>query len=67
MDEISRRVLKIIEKSEDPLETAEIVRTMPDTTRTKILNRLKDLRGDGKIKGKRVGAGTKGTWIWWAK
>lgn len=64
-DNISSKIVEILKKSKEPLETKEIENMIPNTTRTIILNRLKDLRGDGKIKGKRVGAGIKGVWIWW--
>jgi hypothetical protein len=64
-DGISKKILNILKKSKEPLETKEIENMIPSATRIMILNRLKDLRGEGKIKGKRVGAGTKGVWIWW--
>ena len=65
-DKISVRIVGILKKSDEPLETMEIERMIPKATRVMVLNRLKDLRGDGKIKGKRVGAGSKGVWIWWS-
>ena len=65
MDEITNKILEVIKNSEEPLETKEIVREL-DETRTKILYRLRELRGEGLIRGKIVGAG-KGTWIWWKK
>jgi len=42
----------------------EVVEHLKDVSRTMILYRLYDLRGQGLIKGKKVGGG-KGTWIWW--
>ena len=63
-DAISERLIKVINEASTPLETKEINELIGDETRTKIFNRLKDLRGEGLIKGKMVGAG-KGTWIWW--
>ena len=63
-DKISEKILKILNGSRDPLETKEIEIILKDYTRTKILYRLNNLRGDGLIKGKAVGSG-KGTWIWW--
>lgn len=63
-DKISEVILRIINSSNEPLETKEIERTLANETRIKIFNRLKDLRGEGLIKGKMVGSG-KGTWIWW--
>jgi len=65
-DSIAETILMIINDSDEPLETKEIEEKLPQETRTKIFTRLKDLRGEGQIKGKMVGAG-KGTWIWWRK
>lgn len=64
-DKISQKIVEILKKSDEPLETMEIEKMITKATRVMVLNRLKDLRGDGKIKGKRVGAGNKGVWIWW--
>jgi len=64
-DEISKRILNMLKKSKEPLEMADIQKQIPDATRTKIMYRLNDLRGEGKIKGKRIGAGGKGVWVWW--
>ena len=64
-DEISKRILNILKKSKEPLETKEIEKQIPDATRTKIMYRLNDLRGEGRIKGKRIGSG-KGGWVWWS-
>jgi len=66
MDKITDKVLKAINDSKEPLETKEIESKIPDETRTKILNRLKELWGRGSIRGKKVGGG-KGTWIWWRR
>jgi len=63
-DKIAETVLTIINNSDEPLETKDIEMKIPEETRTKILYRLRDLQGEGLIKGKMVGAG-KGTWIWW--
>jgi len=63
-DKISKRILEIINTSQDPLETKEIELILKNITRIKVLYRLKNLRGDGLIKGKPVGSG-KGAWIWW--
>ena len=65
-DKIVETVLDIIDSSNEPLETREIKEKLPRETRSKVFYRLKDLRGEGLIKGKMVGAG-KGTWIWWKK
>lgn len=65
-DEISHKILEILKKSKGPLETREIEKQIPSATRTKIMYRLSDLRGEGKIKGKRIGAGGKGVWVWWS-
>ena len=68
LDSISNAILKIIQNSEEPLETKEIqekiISIIKDITRTKLFYRLNNLRGDGLIKGKFVGPG-KGVWIWW--
>ena len=70
LDNISKVVLKLIEDSEEPLETKEIQKKLEvaikNVTRTKLFYRLTNLRGDGLIKGKFVGPG-KGVWIWWAE
>lgn len=66
LDKLSEKILDIINKSEEPLETKEIEEILKNSTRVKTLYRLNLLRGDGLIKGKPVGSG-KGTWIWWIK
>jgi len=63
-NEISKRILKVLELADEPLETMEIVERLKGVSRTIILNRLHQLRGEGLIRGKRVGGG-KGVWIWW--
>ncbi len=67
-DEISKVLLKVINNSEEPLETKEVEelvgRTLKGVTRTKLFYRLTMLRAEGLIKGKFVGPG-KGVWIWW--
>jgi hypothetical protein len=69
-DSITKTALKIIEESNDVLETKEIEEkiliSIKDITRTKLFARLNNLRGDNLIKGKFVGPG-KGVWIWWKK
>ncbi|MFC1691756.1 hypothetical protein ACFL0W_06270 [Nanoarchaeota archaeon] len=65
-DIISKRILEILNKAEEPLETREIELILKDVTRIKVLYRLNNLRGDGLIKGKPMGSG-KGAWIWWRK
>ena len=70
-DRTSRKILQLLERAEEPLETKEIETLLAETplkdvTRIKVLYRLNLLRGDGAIKGKPVGSG-KGTWIWWGK
>ena len=69
-DELSKVLLKTINEANEPLETKEVVEKVKefvqDATRTKVVNRLSNLRGDGVIKGKFVGPG-KGVWIWWRK
>lgn len=63
-DKIAERILIVINNSDEPLETKDIEMKIPEETRTKILYRLMNLRGEGLINGKKIGAG-KGTWIWW--
>ena len=69
-DSIANAVLKIINESEEPLETKEIQEKIEheikNVTRTKLFYRLTNLRGEGLVKGKFVGPG-KGVWIWWKK
>ena len=65
-DKTLETIITLINNSNEPLETREIEEKLPKETRTKILYRLRDLQGQGRIKGKMVGAG-KGTWIWWRK
>jgi hypothetical protein len=69
-DSITETALRIIEETDDVLETKEIEEkifvTIKDITRTKLFARLNNLRGNGLIKGKFVGPG-KGVWIWWRK
>ena len=68
-DPIKQLVLRIIDSSESPLETKEIVdlakKQDSTLTRTIVLKRLSDLRGDLALKGKYVGSG-KGVWVWWS-
>jgi len=67
-DTVEKAIVKLISASKAPLETKEVhqgvVQELGDVSRTKVLYRLNDLRGDGTIKGKSVGSG-KGVWIWW--
>lgn len=69
LDRTSTKILKVLQETEEPLETKEIETLLAearlkDITRIKVLYRLNLLRGDGVVKGKPVGSG-KGTWIWW--
>lgn len=65
-DRTIEAIIKIINSHDEPMETGELQEILSNVTRNKILLRLRDLRGDGLIRGKRVGA-AKGTWIWWRK
>lgn len=69
-DKITVTIEKVITESEEPLETKEvrekILKSLGDVSRSKVLYRLNDLRGQGEIAGKFVGSG-KGVWIWWKK
>ena len=64
IDKLSEKILSLVSKAEEPLETKDIETALGTGSRSRIMYRLNDLRGQGKIKGKRVGSG-KGTWIWW--
>ena len=70
IDELTVTTLKIINETNEPVETKEIEemvsKHIKDVTRTKLFYRLNNLRGEGLIKGKFVGPG-KGVWIWWRK
>lgn len=63
-DKLAQKILEVLTNAAEPLETREVEERIKSETRAKILYRLNDLRGQGKIKGKQVGSG-KGTWIWW--
>jgi len=65
-DKLTDALIKIINAANEPLETKEIETKLPTETRTKILNRLRDLAMQGTIRGKTLGSG-RGTWIWWKK
>lgn len=63
-DEVSKAILKIVNSADEPLETTEIIAKLGKVSRSMVLYRLNDLRGEGKIKGKSIGPG-KGAWLWW--
>ena len=67
-DEIRSKIKNIVNQSSEPLETKEIQEKMKksigDISRSKLMYRLNNLRGEGQIYGKYVGSG-KGVWIWW--
>ncbi|MGB9707773.1 MAG: hypothetical protein ACPLXC_00365 [Candidatus Pacearchaeota archaeon] len=68
-DVLAKEILKVINKSSEPLETKEIEQALAKIkgiTRTRLFYRLTLLRGEGLILGKFVGPG-KGVWIWWKK
>ena len=65
-DKLGETLIIVVSEASEPLETKEIEEKVPAETRARIFNRLKNLRGEGLIKGKMVGAG-RGTWIWWEK
>ena len=70
-DEISELIIEKVKKSNQPLETKEILDyvngKVKNITHSIVLYRLMNLRGDGEINGKRISAGAKGVWIWWKK
>jgi repressor of nif and glnA expression len=70
-DKMERTIAKVVTSSSEPLETKEIQEKVTevlgkDVTRSKLLYRLNDLRGQGEIFGKSIGSG-KGVWIWWKR
>jgi len=65
-NELAEKILEVISSATEPLETKEIEEKLKGASRAMILYRLHNLRGEGLIKGKRVGPG-KGAWIWWKK
>ena len=65
-DKITEKILEILKKADEPLETKEIELVLKNVTRIKVLYRLNNLRGEGLIKGKAIGSG-KGAWVWWRK
>jgi len=65
-NELTTKILEIVNSVNEPLETKEIEAKLKGFSRVMILSRLHNLRGEGLIKGKRVGPG-KGVWIWWKK
>ncbi len=65
-NDLISKIITLLDRSSEPLETKEIENHFPKESRTKILYRLNRLRGDRLIEGKVVGSG-KGTWIWWKK
>jgi adenine-specific DNA-methyltransferase len=64
------KTLKVINSSDEPLETKEVEervnKIIKNSTRTKLFYRLNNLRAEGLIKGKFIGPG-KGVWIWWKR
>lgn len=64
--ELTKKILEVIRYASEPLETKEIEEKLRGFSRAMILYRLQNLRGEGLIKGKKVGPG-KGAWIWWKK
>lgn len=69
-DEITKVIENVVTTSKEPLETKEVFektqQSLNDVSRSKVMYRLNDLRGQGEIFGKSVGSG-KGVWIWWKK
>ena len=65
-NKLTEKIFEAISSATEPLETKEIEERLKGFSRATILYRLHNLRGEGLIKGKRVGPG-KGAWIWWKK
>ncbi len=68
-DLLTKEILRVIREAGEPIGTKGIIEQVKKkdkkATRTKVLLRLRELKGD-KIQGKRFGSG-KGAWVWWAK
>lgn len=68
-DQIADIIIEVLSDANEPLQTKQVVievkETVKTATRTKVFYRLNNLRGEGKIKGKRLIAGARGIWIWW--
>ena len=63
---LPQRILRMVSSADHPLGTAEISeRTGASWDRT--ITVLRDLRGDGKIEGRKLKARREGTWAWWRK
>jgi len=65
-DRIKDKIVGMLNKVDEPLETKEIEVLLKGVSRIKILYRLHNLRGERRVEGKAVGSG-KGAWIWWRK
>ncbi len=70
-DRIADVISKVVTKSKEPLETTEVQERVNEAlgegiSRSKLVYRLNDLRGEGEISGKSIGSG-KGVWIWWKR
>jgi hypothetical protein len=67
-DRLTHDILQIIESSNVPLQTEEIVKQLqknkPAVTRTKVIYRLQNLRAENLV-GSRILDVGKGVWIWW--
>jgi hypothetical protein len=67
-DRLTHDILQIIESSNVPLQTEEIVKQLqknkPVVTRTKVIYRLQNLRAENLV-GSRILDVGKGVWIWW--
>ncbi|RLE47580.1 hypothetical protein DRJ25_02065 [Candidatus Woesearchaeota archaeon] len=68
-DAISQQLVRILQTSDQPLETAEIIALVQSefpVSRKIILKRLHDLKDSEEIEAKFLGSG-KGVWVWWRK
>lgn len=74
-DELSKIIADVVNEAREPLETTEVHLKVASATiglvkgrvtRDLLMYRLSNLRGEGRIHGKKVGP-AKGVWIWWGK
>jgi GTP-sensing pleiotropic transcriptional regulator CodY len=63
---LPQRIFRMISSADHPLGTAEICDRL-GTSWDRTITALRDLRGDGKIEGRKLKARREGTWVWWRK
>ena len=65
-NEVKNAMVDIINGSPAPLSTEDITKSVKrfGQSREQVLRKLRDLRGDRQINGKRLGP-ARGVWVWW--